>query len=185
MTFGKCDFSLFFYSGCATTLFCCRRTCASGVRRCWIIVCVACSDSRPPWQEFLLVAFTVGILSPFLFLAVADPMKTPAVSLIRQLADDPNAPVTNAVLSAEIVQVDKLAMEEMMPFSTVVLTIFQLCPLLAFCRPYLSYPLVVDLPSSALTRADTTRLLIAMQRLSTSNSSMMSRSRRAGSGRRR
>ena len=104
--------------------FCCRRTCASGVRRCWIIVCVACSDSRPPWQEFLLVAFTVGILSPFLFLAVADPMKTPAVGMLRQLADDPNAPVTNAVLSAEIVQVDKLAMEEMMPFSTVVLTIF-------------------------------------------------------------
>jgi hypothetical protein len=80
-----------------------------------------------PWQEFLLVAFTVGILSPFLFLAVADPMKTPAVSMMRQLADDPNAPVTNAILSAEAVQVDKLAKQEIVALPTVVHTIP--CPL--------------------------------------------------------
>lgn len=56
------------------------------------------SEERlPAWQEFLLVAFTVGILSPFLLLAVADPMKTPSIALQTELQNDPNAPPAQAL----------------------------------------------------------------------------------------
>merc|ERR1711966_98272 len=55
-------------------------------------------ERLPKWQEFLLALFTVGILSPFLFLAVADPLKSPSVTLMRQLAEDPNAPPPQALM---------------------------------------------------------------------------------------
>jgi len=43
--------------------------------------------------EFLIVLFTVGILSPFLFLAVADPLKVPSTDIVRQRSG--NAPDTD------------------------------------------------------------------------------------------
>ena len=36
--------------------------------------------------EILIVLFTVGILSPFLFLAVVDPLKAPSTDIVRKLS---------------------------------------------------------------------------------------------------